>query len=125
MKTSIKKLSAAAFFLLTACSVSSEIKFSEFKNYDFLVDVRTEMEFSERYIQGSILIPHDRIDKLAPEKIPDKDSRLYIFCRSGRRSTAAKKALSRLGYKNVTDLGSIENAAKSIRKKIILIEPKQ
>ena len=83
-----------------------------------LLDVRTEAEFAERSIPGSILIPHDKIDENVVHKIQDKNTPIVVFCRSGRRSAIAKSKLESLGYNNITDLGSIENAAKILQREI-------
>ena len=84
-----------------------------------LLDVRTEAEFNRCHIPGSILIPHDRIPAEVAAKIPDKNTPVLIFCRSGRRSAIAKKSMEQLGYKNLQDLGSIENAAGTLNKKLV------
>ena len=38
---------------------------------------------------------------------PDKEKEIVLYCRSGRRSAIAKKALVELGYKDVKDFGGI------------------
>jgi rhodanese-related sulfurtransferase len=83
-----------------------------------LLDVRTPAEFEERNIPGSILIPHDKIADEIASKIPDKNTSLVVFCRSGRRSAIAATTLKQNGYTNIKDLGSIENAAEILKKKI-------
>ena len=77
-----------------------------------LLDVRSAAEYQQRSLPGSILIPHDQITEKAPQQFPDKSTALAVFCRSGRRSAIAKAALNKLGYTNVTDLGSIDHAAE-------------
>jgi rhodanese-related sulfurtransferase len=41
--------------------------------------------------------------------IPDKEAKIVVYCRSGRRSAEAAKVLKELGYKNVYDLGGINS----------------
>ncbi len=73
-----------------------------------LLDVRTSSEFSGGHIKGALLIPYDEIDAAKAAKlIPAKDSKVIVYCRSGRRSALAAKALIELGYSKVWDLGGI------------------
>jgi len=72
-----------------------------------LLDVRTEEEFREQRIPGSILIPDYEISDLATQKLPDKDATILLYCRTGRRSEAAARQLIEMGYTNVYDLGGI------------------
>ena len=72
-----------------------------------VVDVRTEEEFEETRIEGALLIPDYEIQELAAEKLPDKDATILIYCRTGRRSENASRALLEMGYTNVYDFGGI------------------
>jgi len=73
----------------------------------FLLDVRTPGEFREGHIPGSINIPLQTIDK-AITLIENKDSPIFVYCRSGARSAQACSALKHLGYNNTKDLGGID-----------------
>ena len=69
-----------------------------------LVDVRTPEEFAEGHIKGA-----ENIDFLADgflAKFEDfkKNEPLYIYCRSGNRSSQAAKKLSEAGFLNIIDL---------------------
>lgn len=72
-----------------------------------LLDVRTQPEFDESYIEGAILIPDYEIAQRAQQELPDKNSLILLYCRSGRRSEAAARKLLELGYTNVYDFGGI------------------
>ena len=72
-----------------------------------ILDVRTREEYEEVHIPNSILIPDFEIEKLAPVKIEDKNAKILLYCRSGRRSELAAKKLIDLGYTNVYDFGGI------------------
>ncbi len=72
-----------------------------------LLDVRTEEEFTESRIEGAVLIPDTEIADRAPDELPDKDARIFVYCRTGRRSAAASIALINMGYTNVYDFGGI------------------
>lgn len=72
-----------------------------------ILDVRTEEEFRQGHIEDAILIPDYDLDKLAREKLPDKDAMILIYCRSGNRSKLASHLLIGMGYQNVYDFGGI------------------
>lgn len=74
-----------------------------------LLDVRTEGEFAESYIEGAILIPDTEIKGRAEAELPDKDSLILVYCRSGNRSKRAAEALVDLGYTNVQEFGGISD----------------
>lgn len=81
-----------------------------------LVDVRTQDEFNQGHIPGSILLPYDEVDKLAPAMLPDKAAKIVVYCRSGRRSAIAADALRQLGYSDVRDFGGINRWQGSLEK---------
>ncbi len=72
-----------------------------------IIDARTEEEFKEGHIEGAILIPEYEITDRAEAEIPDKDTLILVYCRSGRRSKIASEALVQLGYTNVKEFGGI------------------
>ena len=72
-----------------------------------LLDVRTQEEFDAGHIASAILLPYDEIALKASTVLPDKQKEIVLYCRSGRRSAIAKKALVELGYKDVEDFGGI------------------
>ena len=68
----------------------------------FLLDVRTEKEFAEGHLKGSICIDVTQADFLAKaEKQLLKDQTIALYCRSGRRSKKAAELLANAGYKVV------------------------
>lgn len=72
-----------------------------------LLDVRTQEEYAAGRLPGSINLPVDEIESTVTEKIPDRDTPLFFYCRSGARSRRALGTLQRLGYRNLHDLGGI------------------
>lgn len=85
------------------------------KDY-ILLDVRTQAEYDEGYIPGSVLLPHDQIADKAAELLKNKDQLILVYCRSGNRSKVASQALSELGYTQVREMGGIKDWPYEIEK---------
>lgn len=74
-----------------------------------ILDVRTPGEYEEGYIPGAVNV--DWNGENFESKVDaafDTDEPLYIYCRSGRRSAAAPRALSKAGYEVFNLLGGYE-----------------
>ncbi len=74
-----------------------------------ILDVRTQSEFDEGHIKNAVLIPDTEIETEAPKKLTDKDAKILVYCRSGRRSAEASKKLVSMGYTNILDFGGISD----------------
>lgn len=74
------------------------------------IDVRTPEEYAAGHVRGALLMPHDQIAALVGAQVPDKDADIQLYCRSGRRADVARDTLLAMGYKKVTNHGSLENA---------------
>ena len=71
-----------------------------------LLDVRTPQEYREGHIPGSQNVPLQQLDKVE-EVTENKDTVLYVYCRSGARSRQAVSLLNHMGYTNVHNIGGI------------------
>ena len=101
------------FFTVSAIRAqdrSSRLSFSEVQHNlvsgAHLLDVRTKEEFDEGHFVRAELFP---LQDIEAGKLPDisKDSKIYLYCRSGNRSSQAKALLEKAGYTDVTDLGGL------------------
>lgn len=72
-----------------------------------LIDVRRQNEFDDGHIPGAMLLTLDTIAEAAPESLPDKAARVFLYCRTGVRSADAARILIEMGYENVYDFGGI------------------
>ena len=105
----------ASAFLLGACiglsykriSQNKAMKIMEEETGYLIVDVRRPDEFAEGHIEGAINVPNEEIVDEMPEKLPDKDQLLLVYCRTGRRSKEAAEKLAEIGYTNVYEIGGI------------------
>lgn len=80
----------------------------------YVIDVRTEAEWQAGHIEGAILIPYDQIKARIGTVTQDKSAPIALYCRSGRRSGIALQALKELGYVNVENLGSLQEARQKL-----------
>lgn len=102
--------------LITGCgskSINKLITSKEAKKmYDngaIIIDVRTIEEYNEKHIKGAINIPLDEIEYNIKSEISNLETKIIVYCRSGNRSNMARNTLLKIGYKNVYDLGGIDN----------------
>ena len=72
-----------------------------------VVDVRRQDEYDAGHIPGAILIPNESIGTEQPERLPDLNQIILIYCRSGNRSKQAAQKLFDMGYRNIYEFGGI------------------
>lgn len=73
-----------------------------------ILDVREQNEYDSGHIPGAVLLPVGTIDEdTAAAVIPEQDSTVLVYCRSGNRSKTASSALAELGYTNIYEFGGI------------------
>lgn len=80
--------------------MQSEIK-SLMSKGAILIDVRSPQEYNEGHLDNSILLPEYEILKKIKDIIPNKNTRIILYCSSGTRSKKAQEELEKIGYKNV------------------------
>ena len=74
-----------------------------------VLDVREQEEYDSGHIPGAVLLPVNAIgEDSAAAVIPEKDSVVLVYCRSGNRSKTASKGLAELGYTQVYEFGGIQ-----------------
>ncbi len=73
-----------------------------------LLDVRTPQEYAEGHIDGAINInvQSDDFQMMAGKKL-SKESKVLVYCRSGRRSLDAADILAKNGFQVVNLKGGI------------------
>ncbi len=77
-----------------------------------ILDVRTDKEYEQGHIPGSVHVQLSEIgDKVKKLK---KDKELVVYCQNGSRSIWAIKRLMGMGYKNLYNLKGGYNAWKRI-----------
>jgi phage shock protein E len=74
-----------------------------------VIDVRTASEYRQSHVSEAINIPFDEIAGRIVAFVPDRDARIVLYCRSGRRSGIAEQALRQLGYHQIENKGGLHN----------------
>lgn len=75
-----------------------------------LVDVRTEKEYGASHLKDAQNICVTNSDFQEKVKTLDKNKPVYVYCKSGGRSSKAAKILTEMGFSKVYDLqGGITN----------------
>ncbi|MEY2924434.1 MAG: thioredoxin [Bacteroidota bacterium] len=69
-----------------------------------LLDVRTPEEFALNHIPGANNLNVNASDFEEQIKTLDKSTEVFVYCKSGSRSSDAKKKLEKLGFARVYDL---------------------
>ncbi|MCF7973995.1 MAG: hypothetical protein K9N55_09285, partial [Phycisphaerae bacterium] len=89
-----------------SCVPEENVKSAEIHEDSVIVDVRTASEYESGHLETAFNIPYTEIAARIAEHVKDKEQRIAVYCRSGRRSGIAKKTLETMGYTSVTDAGA-------------------
>ena len=84
---------------------------------EVIIDVRTLEEFQSAHLNKAINIEWQNI--LSIQNNINKTEKIYLYCRSGNRSQKATEILIDAGFVDVENLGSLEQASKTLNLKII------
>ena len=75
-----------------------------------ILDVREQDEYDAGHIPGAVLLSVGTInEETAASAIPEKDTVVLVYCRSGNRSKTASQALADLGYTRIYEFGGIKD----------------
>ena len=70
-----------------------------------IIDVRTDNEWNNGYIENAKHIPISELKKRLNEIQAFKDQPVFTYCAAGKRAERAKNLLIENGFTNVTNLG--------------------
>lgn len=84
---------------------------------DYLVlDVRSPEEFAAGHIPHAINIPMEAFDDEPPRQLSDRNQTIFIYCVKGIRSMNVANRLAHMGYKNIIEIGGIQDWHGEIEK---------
>jgi phage shock protein E len=89
------------------------------KTVHAVVDVRDDAEWSAGHLSNAIHIPSRALAGTLPHRIPDRETAILFYCRSGRRAAQAAAIAQDLGYSNVYYLADSDYTGLIHRVKIL------
>ena len=69
-----------------------------------LVDIREESEWAAGHAAGAVYLGKGVIERDIETVVPDKSSKIVLYCGGGYRSALSAEALQKMGYTNVISL---------------------
>jgi rhodanese-related sulfurtransferase len=69
-----------------------------------LVDTREESEWNAGHVAGAVHLSKGVIERDIETKVPDKDTKLVLYCGGGFRSALVADNLRQMGYTNAISL---------------------
>ncbi len=78
-----------------------------------VIDVRTPEEYAAGHLEGAVLLDFNGGQFAAEFPGLDPEGEYLVYCRSGNRSGQAIALMEEAGFSALTDLGSMEEAAKA------------
>lgn len=102
-----------AAFLALVNDARSRIKETDIEGYKaleasgaahILIDVREESEFAAGHAAGALHLGKGIIERDIETKVPDKSTKIVLYCGGGYRSALSADALNKMGYTDVTSL---------------------
>lgn len=122
-RTITATLSAAALlFGLAACSAAPSAAGDdayEMTSDTILLDVRTAEEHAAGHLEGAVLLDFNVGELSAAIPNLDPDAEYLVYCRSGNRSGKAIALMEQAGFTDLTNLGSLEQAAQATQLPIV------
>jgi phage shock protein E len=116
LKLILALFGVAAAIALFSANARAELSAAEAREYlkrgALVVDVRTVAEFQTKSLTNVINLPLDEVKTKFPALVTNKSDVVLLHCRTGRRSGIAVGQLRALGYTNVFNIGSFEQARK-------------
>jgi rhodanese-related sulfurtransferase len=94
----------ASIKLVTIQDVKAAIDKKEKAVY---LDVRDSDEYAGGHLPGAISISRGEIEFDIWDALPDKNVKIYVYCKTGGRAALATKTLNDLGYKNAVSMNAL------------------
>lgn len=98
-------------------SVDINAKVEEYRHHPeaVLLDVREDVEYQSGHIPGALSQPLSRIDQIEGT-VPDQNTKIYVYCHSGKRAEEAVYYMHAMGYTNLENIGGIKDYTGEIEK---------
>jgi rhodanese-related sulfurtransferase len=94
---------------LTSCSAEKV----DMASVAAVIDVRTPVEFTSGHLEGAVNFDIQGMSFMDELATLDPNATYLVYCRSGSRAAAAVDTMKSMGIDNVTNLGSVNDAASA------------
>lgn len=84
------------------------------KDTRMIIDVRTPAEFAGGHLDGAVNIDIQSPDFVSQIDGLDRNGSYVVYCRSGNRSGMAMAQMLDMGFTDVSNAGSVEEASASL-----------
>ena len=84
-----------------------------------LVDTREESEFAAGHVAGAVHLSKGIIERDIETKVPEKDTKLVLYCGGGFRSALVADNLRQMGY---TQAISLDGGWKALKESDLPLE---
>jgi rhodanese-related sulfurtransferase len=98
------KLVNAAKARVKEIDLAAYLKLRESGDPHMLVDTREESEWAAGHVAGAIHLGKGIIERDIEGKVPDKDTKLVLYCGGGFRSALVADNLQQMGYTQAISL---------------------
>ena len=109
-------ISIALVMPLSACSAQPV----ELGDDAVIIDVRTPEEFATGHLEGAVNIDVQSSDFAQNIMQLDKDGEYFVYCRSGNRSGQAISQMAQMGFADLTNGGSVQDASTASGIEIVV-----
>ena len=86
---------------------------------EVIIDVRTPEEFASGHLEGAVNINLQAPDFEEQINALDKNGSYAVYCRSGNRSAEAVSLMENVGFTDVEDYGSVQEASDSLNVSVV------
>jgi len=101
MGTEVKEWVADAKAMVKKVSAADVKAAIDKKEKAVFLDIRDPDEWAAKgTLPGATLLSRGKLEFFIWGVVPDKDTKIYVYCKTGARASLATKTLNKLGYRN-------------------------
>ncbi|QJC22728.1 rhodanese-like domain-containing protein [Arcanobacterium buesumense] len=93
---------------------------SEKDQTPMIIDVRTPEEFATGHVTGAVNFDVNDAKFQNQVKDLDKSAAYVLYCRSGHRAEGAKGYMESIGFTDVKNLGSVQEASQELGLDVVV-----
>ena len=122
---SIFTLTAVAGETLTITQQALLSELDKPDNNIVLLDVRSAKEYNQGHIAGAINVSYDNVESQLAQLTKYQQSKVVVYCRSGRRAGIAEQVLAENGFSHLRHLTGDMNGWQAANLPVVVEKLKQ